>query len=143
MFGCRTILHLLECRTTESTVFSVSDRKTLWNREEDDLHIQDVGMYDTSDVLGRDWREVASELTGSLPQYYKERYRIPDTLSPLAFVFLRVTFRGSTSLLCVSNDNRSQGSDTVYESPPSPTPSPSPPSSLTHVHRCIGYHNPN
>ncbi len=39
-----------------------------------------------------------------------------------------------TSLLCVSRDSRDSASE--------PAPSPFPPSSLTHVHRCIGYRNP-
>jgi len=49
------------------------------------------------------------------------RYKVGDTVSQLTFVFLCVTFRDSTSLLCVSNDNRSEDSDTTYVSPPSPS----------------------
>ena len=57
--------------------------------------MQAVAKQSTSDVLGRDWSEVASELTGCLPQQCKECYRIADTVVKLTFVFLCVTFRGS------------------------------------------------
>ena len=81
----------------------------------------------------------------------QERYRIDHILSELIFVFLRVTFRGYplvpytpvTSLVCVSNDGSSKGDAPVIVSPPFPAPSLFLPSSTTHVHRCIGYRNPN
>ncbi len=60
--------------------------------------MQSVAKYSTNDVLGRDWREVASELPGRLPQQCKERYMLADTEAELTFVFLRVTFRGSPFL---------------------------------------------
>ena len=95
--------------------------------------------------------EVALEIPERLPQQCQERYRLAHILAELTFVFLRVTFRGSplapcapaTSLLCVSNDGSSKGDAPAFVSPPSPAPSLSPLSSLTHVHRCIGYRNPN
>ena len=64
----RTILQLLTCRSTESIAFSVPDRNALWSRSEDDLLVQVVAKYSTSHILGRDWREVASELPGRLPR---------------------------------------------------------------------------
>ncbi len=64
----------------------------------DDLLIQVVAKYSTLDVLGHDWREVASEVSGRLPQYYKDHYRLTDTVARLTFVFLCVTFHVSTSL---------------------------------------------
>ena len=112
------ILQLLARRAAESIAFSVPDRNALWSRADDGLLIQAVAKYSTSDVLGRDWREVASELPGRLPQQCKERYRLADTVAQLTFVFLCVTFRGSTSLLCVSNDSRSEGSN--FHPPPPP-----------------------
>ena len=74
--------------------------------------MQVVAKHSTSDVLGRDWSEVASELPGRSNHQCKERYRLADTVVELTFVFLRVTFRGSpfihyapvSSLLCVYND---------------------------------------
>jgi hypothetical protein len=80
-----------------------------------------VAKYITSEVLGRHWRKVPSDLSGRLSYQCKERYKVGDTVSQLTFVFLCVTFRDSTSLLCVSNDNRSEDSDTTYVSPPSPS----------------------
>jgi hypothetical protein len=64
VFGWRTTLYLLTCQTTESNTFSVPDRNVLWNRVEDGLLVQVVVKYSTSDILGHDWNEVASELTG-------------------------------------------------------------------------------
>ncbi len=61
-------MQVLACRATESVTSSVPDRNALWTREQDDLLLQDVGKYSTSDVLGRDWIEVASELSGCLSQ---------------------------------------------------------------------------
>ena len=46
----------------------------------------------------------------------------------------RVPYLPVTSLLCVSRDKRNSVSESASSS--------SPPSSFTHVHRCIGYHNP-
>jgi hypothetical protein len=121
VLGWRTILQLLALRAAESTAFSVPDRNALWSRAEDGLLMPAVAKYSTLDVLGRNWREVASKLPGRLPQQCKERYRLADTVAQLTFVFLRVTFRGSTSLLCVCNDSPSEGSDTAYASPTSPS----------------------
>jgi hypothetical protein len=99
------MVQLLVCRTPESNAFSVSvpDRNASWIREEDDLLVQDVGKYCTSDVLFSDvlfpdWSEVASELTGRSKHQYKECYSLLDTVVKLTFVFLRVTFRDSPFL---------------------------------------------
>jgi len=62
------MLQILACLSDESNVFSVPDRNVLWNRTEDDLLVQTVTKHCTSDVLGRDWSEVESELTGRLSQ---------------------------------------------------------------------------
>ena len=78
------------------------------------------------------------------------RNRVKSGTGLLIF-WRNVTFRDSplvpsaptTSLLCVYNDISSKGDAPSFASPLSPTPSLCPPSSLTHVHRCIGYHNPN
>jgi hypothetical protein len=45
--------------------FSVPDRNALWSRVEDVLLVEDVEKYSTSDVLGCDWSEVVSELSGT------------------------------------------------------------------------------
>jgi hypothetical protein len=58
------MLQLLARRTGESNVFSVPDRNVLWSTTEDGILVQAVAKYSTSDVLGRDWSEVASELSG-------------------------------------------------------------------------------
>ena len=58
------MLQLLARRAAESNAFSVPDRNALWSRAEDGLLVQAVAKYSTSDVLGRDWSEVASELPG-------------------------------------------------------------------------------
>jgi hypothetical protein len=98
VLGWRTILQLLARRAAESIAFSVPDRNALWSRAEDDLLVQAVAKYSTSNILGRDWIEVASEMPGRLPQQCQERYRLADILAELTFVFLRVTFRGSPLL---------------------------------------------
>ncbi len=88
--------------------------------KEDGLLVPAVAKYSTSDVLGRDWREVASELAGRLPQQCKERYRLADTVSELTFVFLCVTFRGSPFLRSshvLTKDADSADSD-VHQHPP-------------------------
>ena len=64
MLGWRTILQLPARRAAESISFSVPDRHASWSRTEDDLLVQAVAKHSTSDVLGRDWSEVASELSG-------------------------------------------------------------------------------
>jgi hypothetical protein len=74
------------------------DRYALWSRAEDDLLVKALARYSTSDVLFRDWSEVALELLGRLPQQCKERYRLADDVVELTYVFLRVTFRGSPFL---------------------------------------------
>ena len=95
MLGWWTILHLLTRRETESITFSVPDRNTLWSRVEDGLLVETVTKYITNDVVGRDWREVASETSGHLSHQCQERYRFTETVEKLTFVFLCVTFRGS------------------------------------------------
>jgi hypothetical protein len=93
----------------------------------------------TSNVLGRDWTEVLSELPGHSKYQWKDHYRLvlslPHFSVELTFVFLCVTFRGSpfihytpvSSLLCVYNDSRDNSRK--------PTPSPSLYYSFTHTHR--------
>jgi hypothetical protein len=57
--------------------------------------VQAVAKYSTSNVLGRDWREVASDLPGHSKQECKEFYRLADTVTELTIVFIRVIFLGS------------------------------------------------
>jgi hypothetical protein len=68
VLGWWTFLQLLARRTAESIAFSVPDRNALWRRAEDGLLVQAVAKHSTSDVLGRDWSEVASELPGRSEQ---------------------------------------------------------------------------
>jgi hypothetical protein len=116
---------------------------------EDDLLVEDVGNYSTSDILFHDWNEISSDLPGCLRQQCKGRYRFDDDVVELSFVFLCVTFRGSPVLRSTHVFTKDSGSvdstrpTTAYVSPTSPVPSPSSPSSVTHVHRCIGYCNPH
>ncbi len=49
-----TFLQILARRAAESIAFSVPDRNALWSRADDDLLVQSVVKYSTSDVLGRD-----------------------------------------------------------------------------------------
>jgi hypothetical protein len=98
VLGWRTLLQLLARRASESNAFSVPNRNELWSRVEDDLLVQAVAKYSTSDVLGRDWSEVATELSGRSKQQCKKRYRLADTVTEQTFVFLRVTFLGSPFL---------------------------------------------
>ena len=72
MLGWQTILQLLERRAAESIAFSVPDRNALLSRAEDDLLVQAVAKCSTSNILGRDWIDVASEMPGNLPQQYQE-----------------------------------------------------------------------
>ncbi len=65
---------------------------THWGTD-DDLLVQSVAKYSTSNVLGRSWTEVAREMPGLLPQQCQERYRLADVLAQSTFVFLCVTFR--------------------------------------------------
>jgi hypothetical protein len=83
VIGWRTMLQLLARRAAESNAFSVPDRNALWITAEDGLLVQSVVKYSTSDVLGRDWSEVASELPGRSMQQCKERYRLADTVVEL------------------------------------------------------------
>ena len=145
------MIQLFARRAAESNAFSVPDHNALWSRAEDDLLVQAVAKHSTSDVLGRDWREVAWELPGRSAQQCKERYRLADTVVELTFVFMRVTFRGSPFLRSshvLTKDAASADSaraihySTFDASPPSHAPSLSPPSSPTHAHRCIGSRNP-
>ena len=82
----------------------------------------------TSDVFGRDWRQVESDLLGRLPQQCKERYRLAATVAQLTFVFLRVHahrclgYRNTASMAATAKliyHCVSKGSDTAYASPPS------------------------
>ena len=50
--------------------------------------VQVVTKKSTSDVLGRDWSEVTSELPGRSKQQCKERYSRADTVVELTFVCL-------------------------------------------------------
>ena len=152
MLGWRTMLQLLARRAAESNAFSVPDRNALWSTKEDGLLVQAVAKYSTSNVLGRDWSEVASELPERSKQQCKERYRLADTVAELTFVFIRVIFLGSpafrSSLVLTKVTDSADSARPIHystfdASPPSPTPCPSPPSSLTHAHRCIGSRNPN
>ncbi len=109
---------------------------------EDGVLVEAVVKYSTSDVLGHDWSEVASELPGRSKQQCKERYRLPDTVSELTFVFNRVIFLGSpafrssfviTKVTDSVDSARPIHYSTFDASPPSPAPSLSPTSSLTQV----------
>ena len=64
----RTFLQLLARRAAESIAFSAPDRNALWSRAQDGLLVQVVEKHSTSDVLGRDWSEVTSELSGRSKQ---------------------------------------------------------------------------
>ena len=99
MLGWRTILQLLARQAAESNAFSVPDRNALLSRAEDDLLVQAVAKFSTSEVLFRDWSEVAWELPGRSAQQCKERYHLANTVVELTFVFLCVIFRGSPPCL--------------------------------------------
>ena len=113
--------------------------------------MQAVAKHSTSDVLFRDWREVAWELPGRSEQQCKERYHLADTIVDLTFVFLRVIFRGSPFLL--SSRILTKDADSADSARPlhysksdrrvARAPASSPCSSLTHAHRSIGYRNRN
>ena len=60
---------------------------------EDDLLVQAVEKCSTSTISGRDWFEVAWEMSGRLPQQCQESHRLADILTQSTFVFLSVTFR--------------------------------------------------
>ncbi len=105
--------------------------------------MQSVAKYSTSDVLGRDWSEVASELSGGSKQQCKERYRFADTVAELTFVFIRVIFLGSpafrSSLVLTKVTDSADSARPIHystfdASPPSPAPSLSPTSSLMQMH---------
>jgi len=141
------------------------DRNTLWSRAEDDLLVQVVAKYSTCDVLFPDWSEFASDLRGRSKQQWKDRYSPADTVVELTFVFLRVTFRGSTFLrsahvLTKDTTDSTDSARPIHSSTPvaklthlrvydsregvsEHAASPSPPSSLMHVHRCIGFSQRN
>ena len=151
VLGWRTMIQLFARRAAESNAFSVPDHNALWSTAEDDLLVQAVAKHSTSDVLGRDWHEVAWELPGRSAQQCKERYHLADTVAELTFVFLRVIFRGSpgfrSSLVLTKVTGSAESARAIHystfdASPPSPAPSLSPPSSPTHAHRCIGSRNP-
>ena len=135
VLGWRTILQLLARRAAESIAFSVPDRNALWSRAEDDL-VQAVPKYSSSNILGRDWIEVASEMPGRLPQQCQERYRLADVLAELTFVlFLCVTFRDSPLV-------PSAPVTSLEHTHPMPTSSRSSPCSrcsLSHAHKFMGF----
>jgi hypothetical protein len=106
VLGWRTMLQLLARRAAESIAFSAPDRNALWSRAQDGLLVQVVEKHSTSDVLGRDWSEVASELPWRLPQQCKDRYRLAETVAELTFVFLRVTFLGSPFLTILARAHK-------------------------------------
>ena len=54
-------------------------------RAEDDILVQAVAKYTTSDVFSHSWRQVASDLPGRLPQQCKER---PIRLDHTKFLIL-------------------------------------------------------
>ena len=145
------MIQLFARRADESNAFSVPDDNALWSRAEDDLLVQAVAKHSTSDVLFRDWREVAWELTGHSEQQCKERYHLADTIVDLTFVFLRVIFRGSPFL--PSSHVLTKDADSADSARPlhysksdrrvARAPALSPCSSLTHAHRSIGYRNRN
>ena len=93
--GWWTILQIVDRRTTESITFAVPDRNASWSRAEDDL-VQAVGKCSTSNILGRDWIEIAWEMSGRLLQQCQEDYSLVHICSELTFVFLCVTFRDRT-----------------------------------------------
>ena len=113
--------------------------------------MQAVAKYSTSEVIFRDWSEVAWELPGRSEQQCKERYRLADTVVELTFVFLRVTFHGSPFLR--SSHVLTKDADSADSARPlhysksdrrvARAPALSPCSSLTHAHRSIGYRNRN
>ena len=111
------------------------------SRAEDDLLVQAVAKCSTSNILGRDWIEVAWEMPGRLPQQCQERYRLAHVCAEWTFVFLRVTFRGSPFLRSAMRNTKGADSadsarpTTAYASPPSPAPSPSLAHACTQVHR--------
>jgi hypothetical protein len=100
----------------------------------------------TSDVLGHDWSEVASELSGHSKHQYKEPYRLADTVAELKFVFIRVIFLrspSSRSSLVLTKVTDSADSTrpihySTYERRVASAPAFSPRYSHTHAHRCIG-----
>ena len=131
VLGWRTMIQLFARRAAESNAFSVPDHNALWSTAEDDLLVQAVAKHSTSDVLFRDWREVAWELPGRSEQQCKERYRLANIVVELTFIFLSVTFRGSPFLRSshvLTKDADSADSaraihySTFDASPPSPAP---------------------
>jgi hypothetical protein len=139
-------------RAAESNAFSVPDRNALWSRAEDGLLVQAVAKYSTSNVLRREWSEVAWELPGRSEQQCKERYSLADTVVQLTFVFLRVIFRGSPAafrsshVLTKDADSADSARPLHYSKSDSSlarAPALSPCYSLTHAHRSIGYRNRN
>jgi len=141
----RVVVHVT---SASPIVFNVPD---MWNRDEDNLLVQTISTKIRLNSYNPDWdvwwNRVAEEIPGHLPPQCRARYMSAAFLAQLTWVFLHISVgRVRCAPVCPSHDNRSKDSDTatiVYESPPSPAPSPSSPSSLTHVHRCIGYHNHN
>ena len=61
-----------------------------WNRSEDDLLVESVEKYSSSNILGLHWTEVAWEMPGRLSQQCQEIYSLAHILAELTFVYLRV-----------------------------------------------------
>ena len=142
MLGWRTILQLLARRAAESIAFSVPDRNASWSRAEDDLLVQAVAKCSTSNILGRDWIEVAWEMPGRLPQQCQERYRLAHNCEELTFVFLRVTFRGSPYKGQPLNVVPSAPATSLERTHPMPTSSRSSSRSrcsLSHAHKSMWF----
>ena len=99
--GASSILRIIRSDVT-------SHRHGLWSRFEDDILVETVPKYTTSDVFSRSWRQVVSDLPGYLPQKYKEYYRLVDTVTQLTSVFLCVLthrclgYRNHTSSMTVT-----------------------------------------
>ncbi len=97
--------------------------------------MQGVAKYSTSNILDDDWIEVPAEMSGRLPQQCQKRYRLADILAELTFVFLRVTFLGSTRAPVTSLGH-------THPLPTSSRSSPYSRYSLSHAHKFMGlFHN--
>ena len=143
------MIQLLARRAAESNAFSVPDHNASWSTAEDGLLVQAVAKHTTSDILGRDWREVAWELPGRSAQQCKERYRLADTVVELTFVFqlfMAPLFLPSSHVLTKDADSADSARPLHYSKSDrrvARVPALSPCSSLTHAHRSIGYRNRN
>ena len=102
--------------------------------------MQAVAKCSTSNILGRDWIEVAWEMSGHLPQQCQENYRLDHILAELTFVFLCVTFRGSPLVPSAQATSleRTHPATSLERTHPMPTSSRSSPCSrcsLSHEHK--------